>query len=197
MMKQLLNKLSIKQKIIFFTLSAIIVVILFINFVYIPQREQIAELTSTAAKVQDDLNQVKDFMHRHPDIGVYALEVQTQLDFIDKKLPSMVMLSTFMEQVEIAASSSQVTLMRMKPEKKFFEDHYTAIPLWVEFNGNYFQTLDFLKKLEQLDRFSSTSNMTIQSKNGILDCKLSLVIYSYGVHQDSKKQENLTPPSNS
>lgn len=197
MMKLLSSKLTVKQKIILFTFITIVAIISFVNFLYLPQREQISGLISAADKAQGDLNKVKDFMNQHPDIGVYEQEVQAQLDFIDKKLPNTIILSTIMEQVETAVNSSQVTLTRMKPEKKLAEAHYTVTPLLIEFNGNYFQTLEFLKKLEQLDRFSTTNNMIIQSKDGILDCKLLLAVYSYGVQQDSKKQENSVTTSNS
>lgn len=197
MMKLLSDKLAVKQRIILFIFSILITVISFVNFLYIPQREQIAKLTSIEAETQDSLNMVEDFMNKHPDIGVYEQEVQTKLNFTEKKMPATIELSTFIEQAETAASVSQVTLTLMKPEKQFIEDNYTAIPILVEFNGSYFQTLDFLEKLEKLDRFNTISNMLIQSKNGMLDCKLALVIYSYGLQQDSKKQENIVSTSNS
>ncbi|MPM65915.1 hypothetical protein SDC9_112819 [bioreactor metagenome] len=55
--------------------------------------------------------------------------------------------------------------------------------------GSYIRTLSFLDKLESLPRYAMITNISTQSKQNVLETKLTLVIYSFGVVQNQKPAE--------
>ena len=103
-----------------------------------------------------------------------------------------VTLNDLIMQVEDSAKKTKVKLNRVKPIGEENKENYRGIKDELDITGDYFQTLEFLKKLEQLQRFNTVTDMSVQAKDEILNSKLSLLVYSYGVTptEANKTQNN-------
>jgi len=184
-----LKKLEIKHKIILFGAGIAAVIVVFYLYLWLPQTERIAALTAQYQTERQRVQTIEAFANAHPDIGAYETELNNKLAQVDKMLPNNAEISEFIIEAENIAKISGVQLLRIKPAPAVNKNGYREIPLEMVVKGNYFQTLSFLKKLEEITRFNSVLNLATQSKNGDLESKLSVVIYSYGVTQQNPAEQ--------
>lgn len=169
-----------KHKVLLFTAGIVTVIIVFYYYVLIPQQERINQLTATQQTERQRVQMIEAFANAHPNIGQYEQELATKQALVNKMLPNNTEISEFILEVEKAAKTSNIQFIKIKPAQMINKNGYREIPLELLVKGNYFQTLDFLRKLEELPRFNAGINMTVQSQLGNLESKITVIIYSYG-----------------
>ncbi|SEJ08923.1 Pilus assembly protein, PilO [Propionispira arboris] len=170
--KKLMYQLS------FFLLGVILLSVTVYTFVYVPRQQELLDLTATVTEKETSVISIENFMNEHPDMAAYEQELRKKNDFLSQMLPNNMELSSFLSEVEKMAAASQVTLLQIKPNKLISKDNYQEIPILLEFQGNYFQILHFLRQIEAARRFNKGSHLSIQTQDGVLVCKLVLSIYS-------------------
>lgn len=170
-----------RHKIFFFLIGLAIVAMLFYTYVYQQQQQCLAQANTDLQMTKQKIQVLEGFLTQHPDLNQYEKELQDKSDLVNSKLPADKDISSFIIQVEESAKKSNVSLNRIKPLGEENKENYRNIKVEVEIVGDYFQTLEFLKSLEQLQRFNTVTDMSVQAKDEILDSKLSLLVYSYGV----------------
>nr|WP_255319476.1 type 4a pilus biogenesis protein PilO [Dendrosporobacter quercicolus] len=122
---------------------------------------------------------IEAFAGAHPDISQYEQELNAKLATVNLLLPDQPKISEFIVTVEQAARASGLELQQIKPLQPVKKTGYREIPLELTVQGTYFPTLDFLKKLEGLERFNSVVNMTVQAQTDQLTSDLRINIYYY------------------
>lgn len=170
---------------------------LFYWFVYLPQRAQIEKLTLEANIGQAKIAEIERFLNAHPDLAAYERETRAKLEMLAKKLPDDHEISAFVAQAQQAANDSGVILVRVAPGQANARGAYTETPLLVEFRGNYVQTLEFIRKLERIERFNSIDRMELKSQEGSLGGKFMMLVYAFQDRQLAEKEENGEETSNS
>lgn len=170
---------------------------LFYLFVYLPQCAQIEKLTLEANAGQEKIAEIERFLTAHPDLAAYERETRAKLEMLAKKLPDDHEISAFVAQAQQAANDSGVTLIRVAPGQANARGAYTETPLLVEFKGNYVQTLDFIRKLERIERFNLIDRMELKSREGSLRGKFMVFVYAFQDRQSVQKEENGEETSNS
>ena len=170
-----------RHKIFFFVLGLAIVVMVFYTYVYQSQQQCLAQLNTDLQMTKQKVQVLEGFLAQHPDLKQYEKELQDKTDLVNSKLPADKDISSFIMQVEDSAKKTNVKLNRVKPIGEENKENYRGIKVELDITGDYFQTLEFLKKLEQLQRFNTVTDMSVQAKDEILNSKLSLLVYSYGV----------------
>ena len=180
-MEKITAKLETRHKIFFFVLGLAIVVMVFYTYVYQSQQQCLAQLNTDLQMTKQKVQVLEGFLAQHPDLKQYEKELQDKTDLVNSKLPADKDISSFIMQVEDSAKKTNVKLNRVKPIGEENKENYRGIKVELDNTGDYFQTLEFLKKLEQLQRFNTVTDMSVQAKDEILNSKLSLLVYSYGV----------------
>ena len=184
-LQQNLNKCGDNMKskkliyqLISFLLGMIFLSVMVYTFVYVPRQQKILELTAAVTEKETSVISIENFMNEHPDMPAYEQELQKKDDFLAQMLPNNMALSSFLSEVEKMAAVSQVTLVQIKPNKLISKGNYQEIPILLEFQGDYFQILHFLRQIETARRFNKGSYLSIQRQDDVLVCKLVLSIYS-------------------
>ena len=180
-MEKITAKLETRHKIFFFVLGLAIVVMVFYTYVYQSQQQCLAQLNTDLQMTKQKVQVLEGFLAQHPDLKQYEKELQDKTDLVNSKLPADKDISSFIMQIEDSAKKTNVKLNRVKPIGEENKENYRDIKVELDITGDYFQTLEFLKKLEQLQRFNTVTDMSVQAKDEILNSKLSLLVYSYGV----------------
>ena len=165
-------------QVISFLLGVIFLSVTIYTFVYVPRQQKLLDLAATVKEKETSVISIENFMNKHPDLPSYEQELQKKADFLSQLLPNNMELSSFLSEVEKLAAASQVTLLQIKPNKLISKGTYQEIPILLEFQGNYFQILHFLRQIEAAQRFNAGSHLSIQRQDDILVCKLVLSIYS-------------------
>ena len=191
-MEKITAKLETRHKIFFFVLGLAIVVMVFYTYVYQSQQQCLAQLNTDLQMTKQKVQVLEGFLVQHPDLKQYEKELQDKTDLVNSKLPADKDISSFIMQIEDSAKKTNVKLNRVKPIGEENKENYRGIKGELDITGDYFQTLEFLKKLEQLQRFNTVTDMSVQAKDEILNSKLSLLVYSYGVTptEANKTQNN-------
>lgn len=170
--------LIIHYKVFFFIMALLGGVLLFYNYVLIPQNLQIAELTKTKTGLEQKNAIIQEFAKKYPDTDIYMADIEKKAALAEMKVPSSVDISDFLLQLDRAAADSGLRLSEIKPGQKKSKAGYQEVPVEVNIKGTFFQTLAFLQKLDNTERFNSVSSMNIKSKQGVLDSRLTIIIYS-------------------
>ncbi|MBP2631113.1 MAG: Pilus assembly protein PilO [Firmicutes bacterium] len=181
--------LKIKYQVILCIFSICCIFSAFYILILIPQQNEIAELKNLKQVNDNKIELVEKFAVSHPDINEYDHEIQVNLDNVNKKIPDKYDISNFLAQIKQISQVTNVELLHVKPRSPVSKDNYTCMLVDVEVKGDYFQTINFLKKLKEVERFNSVNKMLMQSSNEFLKTKLEINIYSYGKSTEDNQDQ--------
>lgn len=188
-MKQLLSNLSPKQKAVLFAAVALVLVVVFYFTVLTEQRNYINQLNNEAELQKQRLRIIEKFVLEHPDSDRYMAELDQKITAADQLLPDQPDIGGFLAQLDQTAAASGVKLNQIKPGQALNKAGYREFPIEIIIRGSYADTMTFLTNLESIPRFNSVKNIATQSRQAILESKLSVVIYSYGAVQNQNSNE--------
>lgn len=172
--------MTIKQQMIVVAMGVTLLSYLFYSGLIAPQRERITELEAQRASDLVRLKLVDDFSRQHPQLEAYLAELDNKILQTDALLPSDPAVSDFVIQIQQAARETQVEIFHIAPGVYLNKAGYYEIPVEVGVRGSFFQVVEFIQRCESLARFTSIAMVNIQAKQGVLECKIPLVIYTFG-----------------
>lgn len=182
-MKRNLTTIQPKHKVILFITSTLLVILLFYFLWLVPQTQRIGDLSNQVGFEKQRNGQIESFALAHPNSDEYLLEVDQKVFTVNQLLPNELDVSDFLVQLNQTAITSGVRLVQIKPAQPVNKSGYREIPVEILIRGSYFQTLNFLTKFDNVPRFAMINNISTQSRQNILESKLSVSIYCYGVTQ--------------
>lgn len=164
-------------------LSAIFALALFLcaaffQLCFLPQRAELARLEEEAAKEQEALVTVQNFMNAHGDGAERAKVRAARSAALEKRLPARMGQGDFLSLLEREAQHEKLTLAAVAPGQIEEEGGVSRLPLDVELDGDYFHLLSFLKDLEKSERFVRMESTEIKSEDGRLHVKMRLSIFA-------------------
>ncbi|HWR08173.1 type 4a pilus biogenesis protein PilO [Sporomusa sp.] len=174
-------KLSTKHKSLVFAGGLLLACLLYYSWIIKEQNEQIAELTARLQAENQKLAVVQGFAYNHPDPAAFLAELGKKSLQAETMLPNQPELGGLLAQVEQATKACGLQLVEIKPAAPVAKVGYREIPVEISIKGSFAQTADLLKKLEDIPRFNSLTHVIMNSRQGLLDSKLVLIVYSYGV----------------
>lgn len=192
-MKFAINTLNSKQKIILFAVGIVLTYLLFFLFIWTPQSQRITELRNELQLERSRINVIEAFVIAHPNSDKYIIELDQKIVLVDKMFPNQPEISDLLSLLNQTSQNSGVQLVHVKPTAPINKSGYREIPIDILIKGDYFQTLNFLNKLESLPRLVLVTNISTLSKQKTLETKLSGIIYSYGVTVN--QNQNQTQPA--
>lgn len=160
------------------------------NYILIPQNLRINELTATRNELIQKNTNIQDFAKKNPDTNKYLAEIKRKNVLADALLPNNADIASFLIQLERIAAASGLQLCEIKPGQSIGKAGYLEVPVEVIIKGSFGQLLAFLQKLDNAERFNSVSNVSIKSHQGVLDSKLTIVIYSYSEPNGAQGQQD-------
>lgn len=146
-----------------------------------PQELRIAEKKRLLQQEEQKVNVVENYILAHPDADKRMAELQQSLLRVEKALPGSMDVSVFMGQLQKDATEAGVRILSVRPSALVDRAGYREMPVEVTLEGNFFQTMAFLKKLEDGERFSLPNTVLVQKKQETLTSRLNLLIFCYGI----------------
>ncbi len=174
------NSLQANRIPILFAAGLITIIWLFFSCLFLPQKIQIVNLTAQYQTERQKTQIIEMYAAAHPDIERDLGELDGKLIQVDKMLPNSNDIYDFLVQLEQAAKGSSIQLVQIKPGQILNKNGYREIPVEIFIKGNYFQMLDFLKKLEDGPRFNTITSISIKAQKDNLDAAILVVVYGYG-----------------
>ena len=178
-----LEKLSTRYKIILFVVIIVLIAVLVFAVVIAPQQARVATLRSELVVEQQRVLIIENYTLAHPDASKHIAELNRKISSSNQLLPGSTDIGGFLVDLEQIAKASSIQLTQIQPAPPVNKNNYQEIPITMVVKGNYFQVLDFVSRMEGANRFNSILSMGIQSKAGILEGKVVLNVYAYGVTQ--------------
>ena len=172
--------LTIRQQMIIVAISVTLLSYLFYIGLIAPQREIITQLETQRDSDAVKLKLVDDFSQHHPQLDAYLAELDQNILQTDGLLPSDPAVGAFVIQIQQVAKDTQVEIFHIAPGTYLNKSGYYEIPVEVGVRGSFFKVVDFIQRCESLARFTSIAMVNIQAKQGLLECKIPLVIYTFG-----------------
>ena len=156
------------QLLIFIALVYIIVVILYLNFVFMPQITKIGSVLVKMAKMQADLKAAESDVAKMPNFQKDVTLYKEKIDRYEKMLPAEKEIPDLLEDLSSIAKSSNVKIVGITPvvskeEKVQKGQIYKEIPILISAKSGYHELGDFLSKLENSDRFMKVVDIGIKA----------------------------------
>lgn len=129
-------------------------------------------LASVRAQLQDAQKQEKPLEQEVANLRVYKqrrAELQSQMDALQKQLatlqtivPEEKQVDQFILMIQSAATSSGVSLRRLKGDPVGTKPYYFELPFEVQADGPYFSVLDFFSRLGRLSRIINVGDLKLE-----------------------------------
>lgn len=188
-MNNTLGKLEEKHIIALTGLGLLAAIYLFYTFVFVPQSAQIEQLSQQCQQEQQKIKTIEAFEAAHPNIEGYITELDNKKVTADSMLPDDADMKGFLIQAESAARG-KVPLLRVKYGQIAKANGYREIPVEMAVRGDYFQTLSFIKNMEESPRFNSIKNVVMKLNKGTIDTTITSSIFIYGIPAGEGKPGN-------
>lgn len=198
-------KLTIRERNLLIFAVIFCTLLLYGNYVLIPQYRKIQQLQSDIAQKEDT---IRKLLSNSPDVKQKIAKAQMKIsDMLEvipytkdtesllKSLDSMITASGLQQQNIQFGEENKITETDGNDEGKNMESRasqYTIIPVTVDLKGNYRQAINILALLEGSKRLFNYKNVRMNvDENGDIDINLSLEYYSMGKNMevDSEKIE--------
>ena len=164
--------------VIFFVLLAAMTV-LFYQMVYVAQRDEIEEKRRMLLSRQQDLARLDEFSRRSFDGNASEEALQKHTAWSRRLLPDTLQTGDFLSELQGDLLRSHVKLVALIPHIPEQKEGFCRQRIELTVEGDYFQMLAFIHRLEQKERFLSIDNLFGQVKEaGILCGRFELYIFA-------------------
>lgn len=141
-----------RQAMIIAALIAVLLVVLFWMFLWRPQSDQIAELEAERESVEQQQVILRQRINRLEDVRREAPEIEAEIMTAESIVPREIAMAGALRQLQMAADDAGVELVSITPSRpaqvQDAEDGFAAIAVSLQVNGEYFELIDFLRRIE-------------------------------------------------
>lgn len=149
------------------------------EFWHLPCQEAYLAAESQAYANRQKLTELEDYLARHPNLVEYRAEAERAKILSDELLPANMTESKFLRYLDNEADRQNIRLLSVLPDEMPRKgENFTALPVKITVELNYFELLDFLAELEAAPRFINVQKIKIVAAGDKLKCELTLVIYA-------------------
>jgi type IV pilus assembly protein PilO len=153
------------QAIFFLALAAVLIGI----GLYVPGlpnssvRQQLQSAQAEEKPLESDVANLRVYKQRRAELQSEMDALQKQLATLQTIVPADKRVDEFITMIQSAATSSGVSIRRLKAEPVAQKQDYFEMPFTVEADGPYFSVLDFFAKLGRLSRIVNVGDMKLTS----------------------------------
>jgi len=128
------------------------------------QQDQIADADREINTLRPEVNQLRDYERRRPELEAQVTGLQKQLEVLRTIVPEEKDVDDFIRMVHASAASSNVEIRRITSKPVVAKEFYNELPFELEFDGPYYSVMAFFTKLGQLSRIINVGDLKF---NGI------------------------------
>lgn len=164
---------------------------------YIYQYNKIVQLRQDQSKLQEKIAITKNFIRLHPNIAKDEKVVSELMIRAENYLPDTPAVDKFITQLTTAAIASETKIAALKIGQVSEVDNMIIVPLQVGLEGTYESLLNFLRRLDKIERFFKIEKWEIHRDTETLVCNIFIKIYADSSLNHNEKQEFAEEMSNS
>lgn len=173
-----MRKLTGKEKMALVCCTGIWILIAFFLFPHAAWQEEREQIYKEQAATEQELIAVENFINAHGNMDEFYREMEEHQEHSLKAMPEEMEQGRFLEFLQRLALGCHVELLGVAPGEKIQEGDVAILPIRVQLRCRYFQLLDFLKGLQEGDRFLQVRDAKIHSDREGLACEIDLVIFA-------------------
>jgi len=156
------------QMVVLAALVAILVVMVYINFLLVPQVIRVVGVAVKNSKAKTEIKEVKNEI---TNIDKYKKGIGAYKDKVEKyehMLPAEQEIPSLLENLSAMAKSSGVKIVGITPvavpeNKQKTDQVYQEIPILISARSGYHELGSFLAKLESADRFMKVVDIDVRA----------------------------------
>ncbi|MFH1478191.1 MAG: type 4a pilus biogenesis protein PilO [Candidatus Omnitrophota bacterium] len=177
-----------KQKLmVLFAIFGVALILLYYNLLLRPQFLGFISSNKEYFRIKNKVRAGEDILSRKDTIKKNLENLKNQSQRLEKMLPEHDEVPNLLESFSNIAKESNVKIVRIEPierpaglEITGSEKAYSEFPILVEAIAGYHQTVLFIKKLENLDRFIKIDSIKMMSRaEDYRNHKLELKLRTY------------------
>jgi type IV pilus assembly protein PilO len=126
-------------------------------------RTQLEQAQNEEKPLQTEVASLRVYKQRRAELQSEMDALQKQLATLQTIVPADKRVDEFITMIQGAATSSGVSIRRLKAEAVAQKQDYFEMPFTVEADGPYFSVLDFFAKLGRLSRIVNVGDMKLTS----------------------------------
>ena len=151
---------------------------------HLPLEREILQLGLERQQTAQQIINVLNFKNEYGSLDEYMRELEERRFVVDRALPPQLEQGEFINYIQRTALANQVRLISLTPGAvENVEDDALPIlrlPLRLKIECDYFKLLDFLKALEDGERFINIEQFDVSRKDDgeLLDCELDVILFA-------------------
>ncbi len=154
-----------------------VLVLLFFLFVHQPLMASRAAEQEKQQQSEMLYRQVANFKNAHINESDPGQSLEVRKKQTDAHLPDALQQREFLQALQRIAAGNGVHITQVKPERLVEGEGFAYIPIALTVETDYFSLLDFLRELENMDRFVRITEFSVAQDKGKLRCEIKLSIY--------------------
>ncbi len=157
------GRMSRNSKYFLLLLCSVLLFALMLLYILQPLRNAVQENNRELTKRQQRLAAYQTFAFQHKDYADFTNKQKEELLAAEKALPDAIIVSDLIQEYSNLMRVSGIQFKSVaSPDSSLKEvDGVYAIPLKFTIGGNYYKIVDFLKKVENGDRFTILNQVSI------------------------------------
>ncbi len=141
----------------------IIILVLGLFLVVFPQKNQASSIDKDIRAVESSIQQENNRLNQLKQFQKDPNQFKRQIDAIKEKVPENVGLADVIQQIDHAAEESGLDFYSFKPDSPVKVDTYYAVTTEADFNGRYFNLIEFFNHIERLTRSVKVVHLELQA----------------------------------
>lgn len=159
-----------------------VMVVGFCAIVYRPNKQKLDDLNMQIAVKHRDLVNNRTRVQILPDVVLEVNKTRNRLERFDKKLPKTPELHAFINNItDVSDQAGLRNKWTVKPGVPVHSDLYTEWPIALEFEGDFNNVFNFLRRAEEMQRLTRVKSLKVHGmgagKTGQVRVELSMNIY--------------------
>ena len=179
-----LLSLPSNQRLLVYSGTAVLIVLLYAFVFYFPQSKQMAESQKTIQSLEEEKAKLQALLKNRPQAENSIKEVEGRFNQAKAQLPEEKEIPELLKQVSNLGRDSglDVVLFRQKPE--VFQDLYAEVPVEMAVRGGYHQIALFFDKVRHIDRIVNVSDVNMKNPQQVggqmqVDAAFSATTYRF------------------
>ncbi len=118
-------------------------------------------LETEVSQLRAVVSQLQDAKKRHADLQTGLKSLEEQLERTKEVVPQEKLTDQFILLVQGSARSSGISLRRLTARGVVFKDFYAEMPFEIEYDGAYYNLLNFFRQVGQSNRIINASALKL------------------------------------
>lgn len=132
--------------------AAVLVVVLWWMFVFSGMRSEASDVDDDIDAARQERSSLEAQLRQLEELEANSAETEAVLTELRDMLPQVPDLATFIEQANLLGQSAGVNWVSVSPSPPIQQGSVAVTQMSIEVEGGYFQVLEYLRQLEDLQR---------------------------------------------